>query len=144
MTGSELGRAGGFIAIALVVVGAMFVAGLQGLGPGPSAKTSTTLGPDIYCAAGTPADCSFAMLRNADFTGFNLTGANFTGADLRFTKFNFATLVNATFTGANVTGADFSFANLTGSIISAASLQSAVVCNTVLPNGADVNMSCPA
>jgi uncharacterized protein YjbI with pentapeptide repeats len=108
-----------------------------------SNSTTSTFGPDISCAAGVPADCSYADLRFADFIAFNLTGANFTGADLQNAKFNFAYLVNATFTGANLANTDFTDANLTGARVPASSLQMAILCNTVLPDGTNSAADCP-
>jgi len=135
-----------FLVVVVVVALAVFAFGFGRLGRAANetaVETGTsTLGPDISCAAEVPATCSHANLTSADFIGFNLTGANFTGADLDHAKFNFAYLVDATFNGANVANADFTEANLTGSSFIGSNLQMAVLCNTVLPNGTNSTADC--
>jgi len=132
-----------------IVVGVVLLASASNFSlPNPARIETTissgtsTLGPDISCAAGMPANCSNADLVSADFIGFNLTGANFTGADLQGARFDFAILVGASLDGANLAHAVFTGANLTGAEVEGASLATAVLCNTIMPDGANSTADC--
>ena len=65
------------------------------------------------------ADCTYALLTdanlaNTNFAGTNCTRANFTGADLTCTDFTGTNCTRANFTGADLTCTDFTGANFTG------------------------------
>ena len=72
-----------------------------------------------------------AKLRDADFTGLDLSGVSFAGAFLRGAKFVGAKLCGADLSGANLCGADLSGADLAGARLDHADLQKAIVAGAV-------------
>jgi uncharacterized protein YjbI with pentapeptide repeats len=72
-----------------------------------------------------------AKLRDADFTGLDLSGVSFAGAFLREANFARAKLCGADLSGANLCGADLSGTDLTGARLDHADLQRAIVAGAV-------------
>lgn len=94
------------------------------------------------------ADLAGVNAANADFSARDddpkfrttLRNANFRGANLENADFRFADLSSATFQGANLRNTNFQDAILDG----AAALQGAILCDTILSDGAVTGKDCAA
>jgi len=118
------------------------------LEPGTNCEGADLRGVDLSPARASA--WSFGVnveLKNANFSGADLTGSNLTAADLEgvnFTDANLtgvdfkdASLYKANLTRANLTDAKFTFSDLDDAIF-----DGAIFCRTRMPNGSDNNDNC--